>query len=164
MDLESLSPRKATWFVRLFGLTKIPLLAWVLPRVTRVDADGIELVVPLTRRTKNHHGSMYFGALAIGADLAAGVLAMLRLEAARRKTGTRVSMVFKDVEGRFLRRPDGDVRFVCAEGQEIAALVEEALASKERVERRVPVRAFVDGRDGSTEVAAFSLTLSLKRR
>ena len=32
--------------------------------------------MPLRRRTKNHLGSMYFGVLAVGADITGGFLAM----------------------------------------------------------------------------------------
>lgn len=155
---------KANWFLRWFGLVKIPLIGYVRARIVETTAEQTVVKVPLSRRTKNHHGSMYFGALAIGADLAAGATAMFLIERVRRTTGTKVSLVFKDVKGTFLRRPDGDVLFECADVHGIQALVEEAVRTGERVERPIPVTCRCPAMEGDGPVAEFVLTLSLKRR
>ena len=63
---------KETAMVRLIGL-KVPMLLFVGPTVRSLDDDGCAIEIPLGLRTKNHLGSMYFGALCAGADLAAGL-------------------------------------------------------------------------------------------
>lgn len=68
---------RATLGLRLFGLLRIPMLFYVRPRVTEISPERITVRIPLRRRTKNHHGSMYFGALGVGADCAAGALACI---------------------------------------------------------------------------------------
>lgn len=144
--------------IRLWAFAKIPLIGYVRPRVERVDADEVDIVIPLGRRTKNHWGTMYFGALAIGADLAAGMHAMHAVGVAKEQ-GHRIGFVFKDVEAEFTRRPDGDVHFRSRDGKAVAKAVAKAAKTGERVNIPVPVECTANGHD----VARFTLTLSLKR-
>lgn len=158
------SVRKATLMLRLFGTLKIPLIGYCRPRIVHIDHDTVVMKIPLNRRTRNHHGTMYFGALAIGADTAAGLAAMHTMEEERKANGHKVSFVFKDARGEFLRRPDGDVHFTCTEGAAVRKLVHKAIASGEREEMPVPVTCTVPSVTGDTPVARFTLTISLKRR
>ena len=150
---------QATRTLRAFGLFKIPLLFYVRPSVVEITADRLVVKVPLRRRTRNHLGGMYFGALCIGADCAAALLAAKLI----RKRPERISLVFKDVRAEFLKRAEGDVHFFCGQGREIAGLVAEAAGSEDRVEMPITVVATVPSQDSDT-VARFTLTLSLKRR
>jgi hypothetical protein len=103
---------------------------------------------------------MYFGALAIGADIAGGLLAAERI----RKRRADLSIVFKSFQANFLKRPEGDVYFTCEEGPLIDELVERALATGERHTAPVRVRGAVRTSDGTFEpVAEFTLALSLKK-
>ncbi len=150
---------RETLFLRWFGLTKIPLLFYVGVSVTELTPERMVVRIPLKRRTKNHLGSMYFGALCIGADCAPGAFAMYLI----RQQPERISMVFKDFQAEFLKRAEGDVHFICDQGKEIAELVAQAVASDERVERQLDVIATVPSLSDEP-VARFKLTLSLKRR
>ena len=150
---------RETLALRLFGLTKIPLLFYVGVSVTEITPERMVVRIPLRRRTKNHLGSMYFGALCIGADVAPGAYAMYLI----RQQPARISMVFKDFQAEFLKRAEGDVHFTCEQGKEIAALVAQAAASDERVERQLDVIATVPSLS-EEPVARFKLTISLKRR
>ncbi len=145
--------------LRLFGLAKIPMLYYARPVITEISAERAVVRIPLRRRTKNHHGSMYFGALSIGADCAAGALAMHLM----RQRPERISMIFGDFSAEFHKRAEGDVEFCCNQGREIAELVAQAAASEERVAMPVNVVATVPELD-SEPVATFRLTLSLKKR
>ena len=148
-----------TWGLRLFGWLRIPLLASVRPRVLELTGDRCVVEVPLRRWTRNHLGSMYFGALAIGADCAAGLLAMDHI----RRSGREVSLVFKAFQAQFLRRPESDVRFTCQEGAAVRELVARALADGARVTAPLAVRAEARTPEGAFEpVAEFVLELSLK--
>jgi len=150
---------RETLFVRLFSL-RVPVLLILGPRVERLDDERCEVSIPLRWRSRNHVGSMYFGALCAGADLAGG-LAAARLIRARHP---KVSLIFADVQGRFLKRADGDVRFACADGRRIAAAVASADETGERVTLPVEIVATVPARYGEEPVAHFTLGLSLKRR
>jgi acyl-coenzyme A thioesterase PaaI-like protein len=146
--------------LRLWTLTKIPLLFFLRPRVLEAGERRTIVRIPLTRRSRNHLGSMYFGALCAGADLAGALTAMRRIDA----SGHRLSLIFKDVRARFLKRAEGDVDFCCEDGAAVDELVRRAVESGEREELPVRVVATVPDRLGSEPVAEFVLTLSIKRR
>jgi len=160
-----MSPRferlKQTYGMRLFGWLKIPLLASVRPSVVELTEARCVVRIPLRRWTKNHLGSMYFGALAIGADCAGGLLAMDQIK----RSGHEVSLIFKAFQASFLKRPEADVYFICEEGTAIRDQVRRALASEERITEPMHIQAAVKLPDGTFEpVAEFTLELSLKRR
>jgi acyl-coenzyme A thioesterase PaaI-like protein len=150
---------RETLFVRLFSL-RVPVLLFLGPRVERLDEERCEVGIPLRWRSRNHVGSMYFGALCAGADLAGGLAAAKLIRDRHR----RVGLIFADVQAQFLKRADGDVRFACADGRRIAAAVATADETGERVTVPVEVVATVPSKYGEEPVARFTLGLSLKRR
>ena len=149
---------KETWGVRWFGLRKIPLIWFVRPDVLRMDMHAVRIRIRLRRRTKNHLGSMYFGVLAVGADLAGGLAAMNEIG----KSGKPIALIFKDMKADFLKRADGDTEFHCEDGPQVRELVQRAVESGERVEMPVRITATVPENFGDEPVARFQLTLSLK--
>ncbi len=152
---------KQTFGMRLFGWLKIPLLASVRPSVVELSETRCVVRIPLRRWTRNHLGSMYFGALAIGADCAGGLLAMDQIK----RSGGQVSLVFKAFQASFLKRPESDVYFICEEGTAIRDQVRRTLDSEERITEPMHIQAAVRLPDGSFEpVAEFTLELSLKRK
>jgi len=150
--------RESLW-LRLFGLAKIPLLFYVGVSIVELSPERMVIKIPLRRRNKNHLGSMYFGALCIGADVAPGAYTMYLI----RKQRIPISMVFKDFQAEFLKRAEGDVHFTCEQGKTISELVAQATASDERVERQLDVIATVPSLSDEP-VARFKLTISLKRK
>ena len=152
---------KQTFGMRLFGWLKIPLLASVRPSVVELSEARCIVRVPLRRWTRNHLGSMYFGALAIGADCAGGLLAMDQIQ----RSGGKVGLVFKAFQAQFLKRPEADVFFICEEGQAIRDQVRRALETEDRITEPMHIQAAVQLPDGRFEpVAEFTLELSLKRK
>ena len=111
---------KANLYLKVFGLTKIPLLAFCRPKIINLNTESVEIKIPLRRRTRNHLNSMYFGALSVGADITGGFLAMMCIQ----KSQHKVALIFKDFKADFLKRAEGDVHFKCDEGLEISQLVE----------------------------------------
>ena len=152
---------KQTFGMRLFGWLKIPLLASVRPSVIELSETRCVIRVPLRRWTRNHLGSMYFGALAIGADCAGGLLAMDQIQ----RSGGKISLVFKAFQATFLKRPESDVYFICEDGEAIRDQVRRVLASEDRITEPMNIQAAVKTPEGTFEpVATFVLELSLKRR
>ena len=151
---------KYTVGMRLFGWLKIPLLASVRPSVVELGETRCVVRIPLRRWTRNHLGSMYFGALAIGADCAGGLLAMDQI----RRSGQKVNLVFKAFQAQFLKRPESDVYFICDEGAAIRDQVARTLACEDRITEPMHIQSAVKTPDGGFEpVAEFTLELSLKR-
>ena len=103
---------------------------------------------------------MYFGALAVGADCAAGLLALEHVK----KQHEKIDLIFGSFKAEFLQRAEDHTLFTCSDGDRIGALVADAARSDERVELPVDVVATVPVLTGSEPVARFELLLSLKRR
>lgn len=155
-------PKKVrdTAILRAFGLVRVPLLFSVQPTIVELSDERAVVKVKLSRWTRNHWGTMYFGALAIGADCVVGMLAMHHIWKLK---AHKVQLLFKDFQANFLKRPDGHVLFICEEGAQAKELVEAARNSRERQNLTMKARAVVEGRPEET-VAEFALTLSLKRK
>ena len=151
---------RATMGIRFWALKNVFLLWFVSPSVIEVNEDRCVVRIPLGWKTRNHLGSMYFGALAIGADIAGGLIAFHLMQ----KRGIRAAFVFKDMHAEFLKRPESDVLFRCEDGALIRDLLERTFATGERQEATVHVVATAPAKLGDEPVARFALTLSLKRR
>jgi acyl-coenzyme A thioesterase PaaI-like protein len=136
------------------------MLFFVSPTVLEVSDRRVEIRIPLNWRTKNHLGSMYFGALSTGADAAGGLIAWRLIE----ESGARIDLIFKDFHAEFLKRAEGDVHFACEQGEEIRNLIERAKTSGERVSMPVEITARVPSKLGDEPVARFILTLSVKKK
>jgi acyl-coenzyme A thioesterase PaaI-like protein len=73
-----MNPLKMTFMVNALSIFKIPLLAFITPRIVEMSDDRVVVRVRLDRRTQNHLGVMYFGALAMGAELSVATRALQR--------------------------------------------------------------------------------------
>lgn len=151
---------KETWILRSFTLLKLPLIAFLGPRVDRMDEERVEITIPLSYRSKNHLGSMYFGALATGADLALGFLVMREIQ----KREKKIELIFASFQAEFLKRAKADVKFVFDQGAALQEMLDEVTESAERVTREFDVVALTPSVSGDEPVARFKLGLSLKNR
>jgi len=149
---------KTNLFIKYFGFTKVPLIFYCKPKVVAISDTSVTLKIPLLRRNRNHVGSMYIGALAIGADLSSALLALNIVDKSKRK----IIPIFKDLKAEFLKRAEGDVHFVCNEGDKINKMIDEVLSENNRVNELINVVAYVPTKLGDEPVAKFSLTLSVK--
>ncbi len=158
-ELEERLPQsfKESWMIKLFGF-KIPLLGFCGPKLIELTQNRCEIQIPLNFKTKNHIGSLYFGTLACGADMAAGLMAMKLI----RESEKNISLVFKDFKADFLKRAEGPTHFICTEGEKVRALMARTLESGERENELINVYATVPTKLGDEPVANFTLTLSLK--
>lgn len=139
----------------LLGMLKIPMIGYVRPTLISLDEESLKIRIRLRRRSRNHLGSMYFGALAVGADLAAGVHAFYFSEL----YGYKTSLAFKGIQGEFIKRAESDVIFQCAEGHKIREALESSRNQGERVNLPVNVIAY---NLQNEEVATFEMLLSVR--
>ena len=151
----SLSLKKMQRLLWLMGWVQIPLIGFVKPKLLQLDEDVVRVKIPLRRRSRNHLKSMYFGALAVGADVAAGIHAFYFAE----QSGVKVSFAFKSVKGEFLQRAMTDVVFESKDGGIVKAAFDEALQTGERINKPVKVTAY---NDMNEPVAEFELVISIK--
>ncbi|MFI5335649.1 MAG: PaaI family thioesterase [Opitutales bacterium] len=160
MALTALQRWKLNLLLAWFGWKEIPLIGTAGVRIVECDDERCVLRIPFKRRNRNHLDSMYFGALAIGADTAGALLALVE----NRRRGYPVNFVFKDFSAEFLKRAEADTHFTCADGAAIRAAFDEAVRTGGRVNVTVSVIATTPSQFGTEPVARFRLTLSLKRR
>lgn len=144
--------------ITLFGLTKVPTIFFVGPKVLELSDTSCKVKIPLNWKTKNHLNSLYFGVMAVGADVTCGLAAMKEIM----NSGKNVSLSFKDFKAEFLKRAEGDTIFVCDQTQEIKELVKSVLVSGERESLSLKIVATTPSKLGDEPVATFEMTLSLK--
>ncbi|PXA74151.1 DUF4442 domain-containing protein [Vibrio sp. 11986-1-5] len=149
---------KANFYLNYFGIFKVPLIWYCRPKILLLNDQAVEVRIPLKRRNKNHLNSMYFGVLAVGADVAGGFMAMHKAQ----QRGEVISLAFKAVKAEFLKRPEGDVHFHCVDGAAIDAMLDETMATGQRVNREVKIVATCPSQHGNEPMAEFWLTLSVK--
>jgi acyl-coenzyme A thioesterase PaaI-like protein len=134
------------------------MLALCSPVVEDIGEQRCVVRIPLNRLTRNHLNSMYLGVLAVGADLAGGLLAMRAIRLSQQK----ISLVFKDIRAEFLKRAEDDVLFTCEDGAMIHDQVRRVIESGQRITETMRIVSTVPSRFGSEPVATFELGLSLK--
>jgi len=152
---KTVTVRSMQWKLFFLGLIKIPVIGFVRPKLMYVDDDSMEVKIRLSRRTKNHLNSMYFGALTVGADVAVGIHAFYFTE----QLGSKVSLAFKGIKGEFHKRAESHVTFKSLQGK----LIRKALADSKKKEERINVPIEVTAVDENNEVVAtFEMLLSLR--
>ena len=142
-----------------FSQHKVPMIGFCKPDLLALDEESCEVVIPLSEDTMNHVNSLYFGALAVGADITAGFLAICFSQAIEHY----IELVFKDFKADFKKRALADTHFYCNEGALIQRMIAETLETKERVSKPITVIAKTPSVSDDV-VAAFELTLCLKHK
>lgn len=155
---------KINMFLRLYAWVKIPLIGFCSPKLVELTDTRLALKIPLGYRTRNHLKSMYFGALAIGAEMSIVLIAVLKIKEHTDAGGDRIDFVFKDFKIDFIKRPDGDVHFISDDIKTVVAQIAEAKDSLDRINKTMKGYAVVPSINPNERVAEFELTLSVKRR
>ena len=136
------------------------MIGYCRPRVVNVSDTEVILSIPLNRRTRNHVGSMYIGAMTVGVDFVTGLTAMTSIK----KSKKNIVLIFKDLKSSFIKRAEGETFFTCSHTKEIEAAVKKAVDSKQRLNIEVPIIATVPEKFGDEPVAEFTITLSMKEK
>ncbi|NJL25426.1 MAG: DUF4442 domain-containing protein [Calothrix sp. SM1_5_4] len=156
VNLENL---KLTALINAYSALQIPLLGFITPKVVDLTDSRSEVRVRLDRRTRNHLGVMYFGALSMGAELSIALKAIQTIS----KSGKKIDFLFKDFSAEFLKRADGHVHFVCEQAGEVQDLIEHAASTDERLNGTFEGFAFVPSKSPEP-VMKYKLTLTVRRR
>ncbi len=154
-NVNKVSMRKMRWNLWLLGVFKIPMIGFVRPKLLSLTDKEVVVKIKINRRTKNHLRSMYFGALAVGADIAAGIHAFYFAKT----LGYKVSFAFKGMTADFLKRAESDVVFKINQGLLVKNAVEQSARTMERINQEVDVTA--TNKEGEL-VATFRMIVSVK--
>jgi len=137
------------------GLLKIPMLSYTGVKLISINDTEAKVKVKLKRRTKNHLNSLYFGALAVGADIAGGIHAFYYAE----KMNIKISFAFKSMNAQFIKRAESDCTFVSNDGCKVENAVLKSIQEKIRVNETTKVYVY----DTFNEpVAEFTMEISVK--
>lgn len=142
--------------LRLFLLRKLPM-AWLAGlRLTALTTEAATVTIPYKYLTQNPFRSIYFAALAMAAELASGIQAMLHTQG-----GGPVSMLVVKLDAEFAKKAVGLIAFTCADGAAIATAVAESRATGEG---RTVVCTSTGLDEAGDTVAVFRVTWSFKAK
>ena len=142
--------------LRLYMVRKLPM-AWLAGlRLTQLTPEHATVTVRFKHLTQNPFRSIYFACLAMAAELASGMQAMMHVQG-----GGPVSMLVVKLEGDFTKKAVGLITFTCPDGPRIAQAVAESRATGEGR----TVECTSTGVDEAGEVVAvFRLTWSFRAK
>ena len=140
--------------IDLMGTNTIPLIGFVSPLLTVLNDKTSKVKIQLNNQTKNHVNSLYFGAMAVGADVAGGVHAFHYAE----QYNKTPSFAFKSVNSEFVLRAESDCTFVCNDGLKVKAAVIRSIDTGERVNETVYVSVFNNAME---VVAMYEMVISV---
>ena len=149
---QVLSPIK----LRLFMLQKLPM-AWLAGlRLTQLTPEEATVTVRFKYLTKNPFRSIYFACLAMAAELASGIQAMMHVQA-----GNAVSMLVTKMEADFTKKAVGLITFHSPDGLSIAQAIAESRATGEG---RTLVCTSTGVDEAGDVVAVFRITWSFRAK
>ncbi len=149
---QVLNPMK----LRLFMVRKLPM-AWLAGlRLTQLTPEYATVTIRFKHLTQNPFRSIYFACLAMAAELASGMQAMMHVQG-----GSPVSMLVVKLEGDFTKKAVGLITFACPEGPAIAQAVAESRATGEG---RTVVCTSTGVDEAGDVVAVFRLTWSFRAK
>lgn len=154
-DKKEITLSRMNWLLFLLSRFKIPMIGFVRPKLLLLNDTEVEVKIRLRRRTRNHLKSMYFGALAVGSDIAAGIHTFYFAE----KMEKKVSFAFKGMNAVFIKRAESDIIFKCNQGDLILKAMEQSDKQKVRINETVVVNAI----DSQGEIVAkFDMIISVR--
>jgi acyl-coenzyme A thioesterase PaaI-like protein len=153
--VRRVSPAAANLMMTVALPSIIPLTSGLGIRVEEISETRSRSRLPLKRRTRNHVGSIYFGAMMTAMELTMGMLVFRHFP-----MGPYNALVNR-VETDFRSKARGPVYAVCEPPPELLASFREALRQPgDKVQGWVPVR--LEAEDG-TLVAEARFLVALKR-
>lgn len=145
--LRDLSPQAANVALNVGIPRIIPLAAGLGLTVEEVGRNRVVTSLPLRRRTRNHVGSIYFGAQMTQAEITMGLLLFHQYPPGH------WSMQVKRVEADFLARGRSRLRAICAPANDALATLDQARTNDEgRAEAWLPVEVADEGGEKVAEM------------
>lgn len=142
---------------RLFLLQRLPAAFFCGLKITDLNQDAATISVRYSWFSQNPFRSMYFAVQAMAAEMSTGILGFAQIY--QRKPP--VSMLVLKVEGDFLKKATGLIKFHCSDGHSILSAIEQTIANGEPQ----TVRCKSEGTNEQNElVATFYITWTFKSR
>ena len=142
------------WFLLL---VKLPMGILAGLRLKEASPERAVVCVKYQYVTKNPFRSIYFGCLAMAAELSSGVLCLVYTMGLT----PFVSVLIIHMEAKFVKKGRGKVYFTCENGLEIGQAARE---TKQTGEPRTVVTTSVGRDEKGMEIARFQITWSFKAK
>jgi hypothetical protein len=145
------------FFQKFFLLAKLPSAFFSGVKAISLDENKCEISVPYKWFSQNPFKSTYFACLAMASEMSTGLLAFGYCY----KRSPLVSMLVGNMEGTFHKKAKGNTIFTCTDGQAIAAVINNAIASGES--QTITTNAIGKNEAGEL-VAAFKFVWTFKAK
>ncbi|MEO5582315.1 MAG: DUF4442 domain-containing protein [Saprospiraceae bacterium] len=155
MDKKMISRMLNHRMMQFFYFKRLPGAWFFRLKLVALDEHKAIVEVPYGWRTQNPFQSIYFAALSAAAELSTGSIALAAIE------GKSMSMLVTQMEGRFMKKAKGKIRFECNEASRIIQAIAEAETSNEGTTAKVLTRGF--NAENQT-VAEFSFEWSFRKK
>ena len=118
-------PLKFSWYL----WRRLPL-AWLMGlKIKDIEQHTCSILLPFKKRNLNPFKSMYFAAQIAAAELSTGLLLLVAIDGK-----PKISMLVKEVQTNFVKKAVSDLNFVCRDGKIIEEAINQAIATREKVE------------------------------
>lgn len=142
---------------RMFLFAKLPAAFFSGVRIKELDEKHCVTVVPYKWLTQNPFKSTYFASLGMAAEMSTGILGLMHIY----KRSPAVSMLVVKLEANYFKKATGKTYFTCADGDKIAATIDESIATGEG---KIFTAKSVGKNDAGEMVAEFFITWSFKKK
>lgn len=144
-----------TWLMRFYYFKSLPGAWFFGLKLVELNDEKAVVQIPYRWSTQNPFQSIYFAAISAAAELSTGSIALAGTE------GKNMSMLVTRMEGRFIKKAKGTIRFECAEVAQIISAIKRAEELAEGT--TVLVNTIGKNLEGLT-VAEFSFEWSFRRK
>jgi hypothetical protein len=126
-DAELFKMINNPFYFNIYLLTTLPMGFIAGLKVKSFDGHQCSITVPYRWMNQNPFKSTYFAVLAMAAEMSTGMLGVM----ATNKSKPSVSMLVTKLEAQFVKKATGLTTFTCNQGDEMNAIVEEAILTGE---------------------------------
>ncbi len=140
---------------RLYLLANLPIGFLAGLKIVELSEEKAVTGIRYKFLTKNPFRSVYFACLAMGAELASGILGLIHIHG----SNPAVSMLVVHMDADFTKKAVGKIQFTCQDGALIRKAIEE---SKQTGEGRTLVATSIGTDEKGDVVATFRITWSFK--
>ena len=142
---------------KIFTLFNLPMALISGLKIERITVTKCETSVGYKFLNKNPFNSVYFAVLGMAAELSTAALALSSVQT----MDSNIAFIITGMEGEFLKKAKGKIKFKCLEGEKIFKAVGKAVQSSDPVVETVQTIGYNDADD---IVAIFNFKLSFKKR
>ena len=142
---------------KIFTLFNLPMALISGLKIERITVTKCETSVGYKFLNKNPFNSVYFAVLGMAAELSTAALALSSVQT----MDSNIAFIITVMEGEFLKKAKGKIKFKCLEGEKIFKAVGKAVQRSDPVVETVQTIGYNDADD---IVAIFNFKWSFKKR